>query len=259
VSSGDRVAVVTGSTRGIGSAVATRLAEEGVAVVVTGLDVDEGRATAAAIREAGGNAVFHRGDVRDPDAITALFDATVDQFGGLDVLVNNAAVQTEISAGASSIENWTRVVRTNLRGYWLCAKEATNRMDEGSIVNVSSNHARRTMPAHFPYNVTKGGIDTMTKAMCLDFGPHVRVNAVNPGWIAVERTTGGMSAERRRELASIHPVGRIGKPEDVAAAVAYLASEDAAFVDGTCLYVDGGRGAVMQDDTLPDYRARREK
>ncbi|TKX79406.1 SDR family oxidoreductase [Halorubrum sp. SD626R] len=252
------VTIVTGSTRGIGAGIARQIAAEGAIVVVTGRGSEEGKSVAAEIRDAGGEAVFHATDVQDPKSITALFDATIDHFDRLDILVNNAAVQTATTAGGSSIENWERVVETNLRGYWLCAKTAADRMDRGAIVNVSSNHASRTMPAHFPYNVTKGGIDTMTKAMCLDFGPHIRVNSVNPGWISVERTTGEMEDERHRELESIHPVGRIGNPEDVAAAVTFLASDEASFVNGTCLYVDGGRSAVMQDDVLPDYRRRRQ-
>jgi NAD(P)-dependent dehydrogenase (short-subunit alcohol dehydrogenase family) len=129
----------------------------------------------------------------------------------------------------------------------------------GAIVNVASNHARLTTPEMFPYNAVKAGVEGMTRAMALDFGPRVRANAVAPGWIAVERTTRGMSEERRRELAGIHPVGRLGDPEDVAAAVAYLASEEAGYVTGTSLVVDGGRTAVMQDDQLPDYAAQRDE
>ncbi|MEA5388612.1 SDR family oxidoreductase [Haloarculaceae archaeon H-GB11] len=127
----------------------------------------------------------------------------------------------------------------------------------GAIVNVSSNHAFATTPSIFPYNAVKAGINGMTRAMALEFGPDVRVNTINPGWIAIERTTGDMDADRRAELEAIHPVGRLGTPEDVAAATAFLASDDAAFVTGTTLVADGGRSAVLQDDFLPDYRARR--
>jgi NAD(P)-dependent dehydrogenase (short-subunit alcohol dehydrogenase family) len=114
------------------------------------------------------------------------------------------------------------------------------------------------MPTHFPYNCVKAGINGMTRAMALDFGPNIRVNTVNPGWIAVDRTTEEISDQERNDLASIHPVGRIGQPEDVANAVAFLASDDAAFVTGASLLVDGGRGTVMQDNTLPNYRQDRK-
>lgn len=253
------VAVVTGSTRGIGEGIARRLASEGASVVVTGRSVDNGEAVVDDITASGGEATFVHADMRDPDDIAALFEATVERFGSLDVLVNNAAVQTETAVDEATHEDWAFVLETNFRSYWLCAKHAVKQIDKGAIVNVSSNHAFSTMPAHFPYNAVKAGINGMTKAMALDFGPSIRVNTVNPGWVAVERTTADMSDEQRQHLDSIHPVGRIGYPEDVANAVAFLSSDDAAFVTGTSLLVDGGRGAVMQDDTLPDYRARRHE
>jgi NAD(P)-dependent dehydrogenase (short-subunit alcohol dehydrogenase family) len=253
------VAVITGSTRGIGEGIARRLASEGASVVVTGRSVDDGKAVVDDITGGGGTATYVRADVRDPDDIAALFEVTVERFGSLDVLVNNAAVQTETTVGEATHEDWALVLETDFRSYWLCAKHAVEQMDEGAIVNVSSNHAFSTMPAHFPYNAVKAGINGMTKAMALDFGPSIRVNTVNPGWVVVERTTVDMSDEQRRHLDSIHPVGRIGRPEDVADAVAFLASDDAAFVTGTSLLVDGGRGAVMQDDTLPDYGSHRSE
>lgn len=252
------VVLVTGSTRGIGEAVARRFAAEGASVVITGRSVDAGEAVADAIEADGGTAVFVEANMRSPDDIAALFEATVAEFGSLDVLVNNAAVQTETPADETTMADWERVIETDFRAYWLCAKHAVERMETGSIVNVSSNHATCTMPAHFPYNAVKAGIDGMTRAMALDFGPDIRVNTINPGWVAVERTTAEMSAERRRELASIHPVGRLGDPGDVAGVAAFLASDDAAFVTGASLTVDGGRTAVMQDDSLPDYRERRQ-
>jgi NAD(P)-dependent dehydrogenase (short-subunit alcohol dehydrogenase family) len=254
-----RTAVVTGSTRGIGEAIARRLADEGASVVVSGRTVEAGEAVAAAIREAGGEASFVRTDMRDPDDIEALVAGTVETYGVVDELVNNAAVETNTGADEATREDWDLVVETDFRGYWLCAREAVQHMDDGAIVNVSSNHARLTMPAMFPYNAVKAGIEGMTRAMALDFGPGVRVNAVAPGWVAVDRTMRDTSEERRRELASIHPVGRIGEPEDVAAPVAFLASDEAGYITGTSLVVDGGRTAVMQDDTLPDYAARREE
>lgn len=254
-----RTAIVTGSTRGIGEAIARRLADEGASVVVSGRTVEAGEAVAGSIREAGGEASFVRTDMRDPEDVEALAEATAERYGGVDVLVNNAAVETYTGADGASLEDWNLVVETDFRGYWLCAREAVRRMDEGAVVNVASNHARLTTPSMFPYNAVKAGVEGMTRAMALDFGPRVRVNAVAPGWIAVERTTEAVSEERRRELAAIHPVGRIGEPEDVAAPVAFLASEEAGYVTGTSLVVDGGRTAVMQDDALPDYAARREE
>jgi NAD(P)-dependent dehydrogenase (short-subunit alcohol dehydrogenase family) len=252
-------ALVTGSTRGIGEGVAKRFAREGASVVVTGRSEDDGAATVADIDDAGGDATFVRADMRDPDDIAALVEATAEAYGGLDVLVNNAGVETNTGAGEASIEDWEFVLETDFRAYWLCAKYARQHMDEGAIVNVSSNHAFLTMPELFPYNAVKAGINGMTRAMALDFGPSVRVNTVTPGWVAIDRTTAEMDDSYRDHLESIHPVGRLGRPADVAGAVAFLASDDAAFLTGESLLVDGGRTAVMQDDTLPDYRERREE
>lgn len=254
----DAVAVVTGSTRGIGAGIAKRLAREGASVVVTGRTREAGEATVADIEGDGGEAAFVRADMRDPDDIAALFEVTVSAYGGLNVLVNNAGVETNTAVAEATMDDWELVVETDFRAFWLCAKEAAARMEEGAIVNVSSNHALLTMPGMFPYNAVKSGIDGMTRAMALDLGPNVRVNTVNPGWVAVERTLDGMNDPERRSLESIHPVGRLGTPDDVAAAVAFLASDEAGFVTGANLLVDGGRSAVMQDGTLPDYRARRD-
>ena len=252
-------ALVTGSTRGIGAAVAKRLAAEGANVVVTGRTVKAGESIVDEVEATGGAATFVRADMRDPDDIAALIEATVDAFGSLDVLVNNAGVETNTAADEATMDDWEFVLETDFRSYWLCAKHAVAAMGAGAIINVSSNHALLTMPEMFPYNAVKAGINGMTRAMALDFGPDIRVNTVNPGWVAIDRTTEGMSAERRRELESIHPTGRLGTPEDIAGVVSFLASDDAAFVTGAHLTADGGRTAVMQDDTLPNYRDRREK
>jgi glucose 1-dehydrogenase len=246
--------IVTGSTRGIGAEIAHRFAAEGAAVVITGRSEADGRETADTIERSGGTATFVPADLRSSNAIAALFEATAEEFGGVDVLVNNAAAQTETGAAEATMDDWDRVLETDFRSYWLCAKHAVEYMAGGSIINISSNHAFSTMPKHFPYNAVKAGINGMTRAMALDFGPDIRVNTINPGWIEVDRTTAELSDRDRRHLESIHPVGRIGRPEDVASIVAFLASDEAEFITGTSILVDGGRSAVMQDNVLPDYR-----
>ncbi|TKX76009.1 SDR family oxidoreductase [Halorubrum sp. GN11_10-6_MGM] len=258
-------AIVTGSTRGIGAGIAERLAAEGANVVVSGRSETAGEAVVDRIAggdgESGdgspsGDATFVRADMRDPDDVAALAEAAAERYGSIDVLVNNAGVQTETAADEATLDDWAFVVETDFRAYWLAARAALEHMDRGAIVNVSSNHAYATMPAHFPYNAVKAGINGMTRSLAVDFGPRVRVNTVVPGWVEVERTREELPEGRLEEVESIHPTGRIGTPADVAGAVSFLASEDAAFVTGAALLVDGGRGAVMQDDVLPDYRAR---
>ncbi|QUO48189.1 SDR family NAD(P)-dependent oxidoreductase [Halorubrum ruber] len=254
-------AIVTGSTRGIGAGIAERLAAEGANVVVSGRSEEAGEAVAERIAAGGaeGDATFVRADMRDPDDVAALAEAAAERYGSVDVLVNNAGVQTETAADDATLDDWAFVVETDFRAYWLAARAALEHMDRGAIVNVSSNHAYATMPAHFPYNAVKAGINGMTRSLAVDFGPRVRVNTVVPGWVEIERTREELSEGRFEEVESIHPTGRIGTPADVAGAVSFLASEDASFVTGAALLVDGGRGAVMQDDTLPDYRAREDR
>ncbi|MDV7350316.1 SDR family oxidoreductase [Halorubrum distributum] len=252
--------IVTGSTRGIGAGIAERLAAEGANVVVSGRSKEAGAAVAERIAAGSeeGDATFVRADMRDPDDVAALAEAAAERYGSVDVLVNNAGVQTETAADEATLDDWAFVVETDFRAYWLAARAALEHMDRGAIVNVSSNHAYATMPAHFPYNAVKAGINGMTRSLAVDFGPRVRVNTVVPGWVEIERTREELPEGRFEEVESIHPTGRIGTPADVAGAVSFLASEDASFVTGAALLVDGGRGAVMQDDTLPDYRARED-
>lgn len=253
----DRTALVTGSTRGIGASIAERLAAEGASIVITGRSEADGAQVARELRERGTAVHFVRADLREPDEIRNLIDRTAKELGGIDVLVNNAAVQTETSVTEASLEDWSLVVETDFRAYWLCVKYAVEHMPEGgSIVNVSSNHAYATMPAHFPYNAVKAGIEGMTRAIAVDFGPiGIRANAVTPGWVLVDRTEGSLDDGEREELEEIHPVGRLGRPEDVAGTVAWLGSEDASFVTGASILVDGGRGAVMQDNRMREHRA----
>lgn len=249
------VVVVTGSTRGIGAEIASRFAEEGAEVVVSGRSTDEGQTVVTGIEQIDGEATFVEADVRNKAAIKTLIETAVDEYGGIDVLVNNAAVQTETSTRSATIEDWNRIVETNFRAYWLGAKYAAEHIPAGgSILNVSSNHAYHTMPQHFPYNAVKSGINGMTRAMALDLGPlGIRVNSISPGWVLVERTEEALTAADRQHLEEIHPIGRLGRPEDIAGVAAWLASEDARFVTGTDIVVDGGRGAVMQDDTVEEY------
>ncbi|MCX2818618.1 SDR family NAD(P)-dependent oxidoreductase [Haladaptatus sp. F3-133] len=252
----NRTAIITGSTRGIGEATARRLAEANASVVVSGRAAEDGKRVADSIRADGGEAVFVRADMREPDDIESLVKAAVDEFGGLDILVNNAGYETETSPEEVDIETWNGIVETDFRAYWLTAKHAYPYLvesDFAAVVNMSSNHSFATQPKKFPYNAVKAGIDGMTRSMAVAWGVDgIRVNSVNPGWTMVGRIEESLTDEELSELERIHPLGRIGTPKDVADAVLYLASDMASFVTGECHVVDGGRTAVLQDDLYLD-------
>ncbi|MCU4975466.1 SDR family oxidoreductase [Halobacteria archaeon AArc-m2/3/4] len=250
------VVLVTGSNYGIGKATVTRFAREGANVVVTGRDERRGRTVLEQLREEGTIAIHVPANLADPDAIETLIEKTVHKFGRIDVLVNNAAAQTHQTVKTTSIDEWVLTFDVNVRAYWLTVKHALPHMPDGSsIVNVSSNHAFETGAHSFPYNVTKAAINGLTRAMALEFGPSIRVNTLNSGWVTTDETTADdETIAERKEIADIHPAGRMGRPEDVAGAIAFLASDDAAFITGSHLLVDGGRSAVMYDRTTPDYR-----
>lgn len=249
------VALVTGSNYGIGKATVKRFAREGASVVVTGRDEERGEAVVEEITERGGEATFVPADLADPEAIQTLIDAAVDAYGEITYLVNNAAAQTHKTVEDTTLEDWEFTFDVNLRAYWLTVKYALPHVpDGGAIVNVSSNHAFETGAGSFPYNVTKKAINGLTKAMALEFGPYVRVNTVNSGWVPTgEGEADEETVETRKEIGNLHPVGRMGHPEDIAGVVTFMASDDAAFVTGAHLLADGGRGAVMYDRGDPDY------
>jgi len=247
-----RSAIVTGSTKGIGSEIARVLATAGASVVVSGRTEAEGKRVVEEIRQQGGTATFKQADVRQPAELKALIQTTAETYGGIDILVNNAAFETDTSPEAVSVELWNEMLETDLRAYWLAAKYAypfLAESEQGVIINISSNHAIATQPEKFPYNMIKAGIDGMTRSMAVAWGVDgIRVNSVNPGWTMVDRIADAITDEELAELNRIHPVGRIGEPEDVANAVVYLTSDLAGFVTGERLVVDGGRTAVLQDD-----------
>jgi NAD(P)-dependent dehydrogenase (short-subunit alcohol dehydrogenase family) len=252
----ESVAVVTGSTRGIGEGIAERLAEMGASVVVSGRTVADGEAVVDSITDNDGTAMFKRADMRKPAEIEALIETAVAEFGGLDILVNNAGFETDTAPDEVDLETWDAIIETDFRAYWLAANYAYPYLvesDTAAVVNVSSNHSFQTQPKKFPYNAVKAGIDSMTRSMAVAWGVDgIRVNTVNPGWTMVERIAESLTDEELAHLDRIHPLGRIGTPEDVANAVLYLVSELSGFVTGENLVVDGGRTAVLQDDLYLD-------
>lgn len=245
-------AVITGSTRGIGAGIAKRLAAAGADVVVSGRTASEGNAVVDEIRDNGGTAMFYQVDVRNHGEIEQLIELANEEYEGLDILVNNAAFETDTKPEEVDLKMWNALLETNFRAYWLTAKHAYPYLvedDRGVIVNIGSNHSSATQPAKFPYNAIKAGIDGMTRSMAVAWGADgIRVNSVNPGWTMVKRIAEALTDEQLAELDRIHPLGRIGEPKDVANAVLYLVCDLSSFVTGECLIVDGGRAVVLQDD-----------
>ena len=243
----DKVAIVTGAAHGIGRAIAERYAAEGASVVVCDVNAEGAETVAKAIADQGGTAIAVTADVSDSAAVDRLFDETERRFGPVDVLVNNAGLtNTERHFLDGDEAWWDRIHAVNLKGTFLCALRAAKdmaRRSEGVIINLSSGGASRAHRGNAAYDATKGGIEALTRAMAVDLGPYgVRVNALIPG--SIDSTD--MSKERRRERGEAIPLGRVGETADLAGPAVFLASDDAAYVTGHMLAVDGGILAAMR-------------
>lgn len=258
----NKVVIVTGAGRGIGRACAEAFAAEGAAVVVADIDADAGNGTVAAINAAaggaGGSAIFVACDVGDAGQCGALVDATLEWAGRLDVLVNNAAILKAADFLELGEADFDDVLRVNLKGAFLmgqaAARSMVGRSAPGAIVNMSSINAAVAIPNQVPYVVSKGGINQLTRTMALALADKgVRVNAVAPGSIATEMLQSVMSDEAaRRTILSRTPLGRPGEPAEVARVVLFLASDEASYVTGEVVTVDGGRMALNYTVPVPD-------
>jgi len=240
----DRTALVTGASGGIGKAIAMELARAGYHVAVNYLDDAAGAAdVVAGIEALGRKALAVKADVGVPGDVTRMFEEVRDGFGRLDVLVNNAAVQTAKPLLEVTDAEWDRVIRTNLTGCFLCTRAAGRLMCQqggGAIVNIGSGCCKVPFPGLVAYTASKGGIDMFTKVAAIELGRYgIRVNCLAPGAIEVERTIAD-DPDYTARWAAVTPLGRIGTPADVAGAVVYLTSPDASFITGQTLWVDGG-------------------
>jgi 3-oxoacyl-[acyl-carrier protein] reductase len=248
----DKVAIVIGAARGIGAAIATRLIDEGACVVVADTLATEGAATATRLNERG-QAIFVAADVSRKESVDALVEATLARFGRVDILVQNAGIYPYTMLPDIPVEEWDAVLGVNLRGCFLAIQACARAMrgqNYGRIVLTSSiTGPRVTSPGHGHYSASKAGINGLIRAAAIELAPDgITVNGVEPGNIMTE----GMQAERSpgyiRAMERSVPLGRLGTPQDVAHAVLFLASDEAAYITGTTIVIDGGQ-------ILPEARA----
>lgn len=239
----NKVAIVTGGASGIGETTVRLFAQEGAKVVIADFS-PRGEQLAAELNEAGFEALFVKTDVTKEAEVKHMVHATVEKFGRVDVLFANAGIAKDTPAHQLSMEDWQRTIDINLTGVFLCDKYVIEQMlaqgTGGAIVNCGSIHSHAGKAGVTAYSSAKGGVKLLSQTLGITYAKQgIRVNAVCPGYIDTPLIA-GRNEEMNEHLISLHPMGRLGKPEEVAKAVLFLASDDASFVTGTSLLVDGG-------------------
>lgn len=250
--------IITGGAGGIGASCVERFVADGAHVMIADIDEEKGAALAHRLDDGGGTVRFRKTDVSNKADVVGLVSDTVDAFGRVDVLINNAAVLHIAEFLDLEEEDFDRTVDVNLKGYFLCGQAAARQMvaqgDGGTIINMSSVQAVLAVPSILPYVVCKGGINQLTKTMAIALATdNIRVNAIGPGTILTDmaRTLLADDAARSKVL-SRTPMGRCGEPEEIAGIAVFLADTDSSYVTGQCIYADGGRLGLNYTVPIPE-------
>jgi len=247
----DKVVIVTGGGQGIGAAIAQAFCEEGAKVIIAEIDEEAGVEREEIIRNLGGECNFIKTDVADEKSVQNMVEKTVELYGGIDILINNAAISSGGDIFTRPTSEWKKVIDVNLTGPYLCSKHTAKYMKDkgGVIINIASTRAFMSESNTEPYSASKGGIIALTHSLAISLSKYgIRVCAISPGWIEVSEWK-KKTLRKKPELREIdhkqHPAGRVGHPMDIAKACMFLASDDAGFITGTNLIVDGGMTIKM--------------
>ncbi|HTR68480.1 MAG TPA: SDR family oxidoreductase [Terriglobales bacterium] len=252
----NKVAIITGAGRGIGEAVAKSFVAEGAAVVIAEMNEASARKVESDLRQENGSAISVVTDVRDADSVKEMVECTLEAFGRVDILVNNAGINVFRNPLEADQSSWQQCMQTNLEGAWLCAQAVLPHLLEGgggSIVNMASCHSHRIIRGCFPYPVAKHALVGLTRSLAVEFAhANIRVNAIAPGYIETQLAVDYWnsfpdSAAERRRISDLHPPKRLGWPKEVAMTAVFLASDEAPFINGAVIPMDGGRSLVYHD------------
>ncbi|MBT2665020.1 SDR family oxidoreductase [Bacillus sp. ISL-4] len=242
-----KVVVITGSSTGLGKAMAIRFAKEKANVVVNyRTKLEEADSVMEEIKTNGGEAIAVKGDVTIEEDVINLVQSAIKNFGKLDIFINNAGIENPVPSHEMPLSDWNRVINTNLTGNFLGCREAIKYFVEndikGNVINMSSVHEMIPWPLFVHYAASKGGVKLLTETLALEYAPKgIRVNSIGPGAIATPINTDKLEdPEKKKDLESMIPMGYIGKPEEIAAVAAWLASSESSYVTGITLFADGG-------------------
>ncbi len=242
----DKVAIITGAAKGIGKAIAIEFVKEGAKVVVADIDFEGAQKTVEELKKMGGEAIAVKVNVADPDDVKNMVEKTVEKFGKIDILINNAGIAIQKPALDMTLEEWRRIIDVNLTGVFLCSQAAARVMVKqggGVIINMASMLGFIAIPKRSAYCASKAGVIGLTKELAVEWAKYgIRVVGVAPGWVAtrrvIELTKKGIVNEEVVKM--LTPLGRMAKPEEVAKLMVFLASDDASFITGNTVLIDGG-------------------